>query len=55
MTTSSCRVEDTAPVVLDEHNAPPGLLDSWADYHDTMLELEYGPEPPLTIRHYPMP
>lgn len=47
MTPSLSRVQ-AAPVVLDDRNAPPGLLESWADYHDTMLELEFGPEPPLT-------
>lgn len=48
MTSSLCRVECHDTVVLDEDNAPPGLLDSWADYHDYCLELEFGPEPPLT-------
>ena len=48
MSISQTRVEDTAPVVIDEHNAPPGLLESWADYHDYCLAIEFGPEPPLT-------
>jgi hypothetical protein len=48
MTASLCRVEDTAPAVLDDRNTPPGLLESWADYHDYCLALEFGPEPPLT-------
>lgn len=48
MTSSLCRVEDVAPTVIDEDNAPPRLLESWADYHDYCLELEFGPEPPLT-------
>lgn len=51
MTSSLYRVQDDDPVVLDEHSAPPGLLESWADYHDTMLELRFGPEPPLTEEH----
>lgn len=47
MTSSLCRVDGVVPTVIDEDNAPPGLLESWADYHDTMLELKFGPEPPL--------
>lgn len=47
MTPSLSRV-DTALVILDDRNAPPGLLESWADYHDYCLALEFGPEPPLT-------
>lgn len=35
-------------IVIDDSNAPPGLLESWADYSDYTLELQFGPEPPLT-------
>lgn len=48
MTPSLYRIDDVAPTVIDEDNAPPGLLESWADYHDTMLELKFGPEPLIT-------
>lgn len=48
MTSSLCRVEESdGPVLLHEDNTPPGLLESWADYHDYVLETYFGPEPPL--------
>jgi hypothetical protein len=38
--------EDT--ILVDESNTPPGLLESWADYHDYMLELYFRREPSPT-------
>lgn len=37
-----------SPVIIDDSNAPPGLLESWADYYDYTLELQFGPEPLLS-------
>lgn len=50
MSISQYRREDS--IFIDEHNAPPGLLESWAEYHDYLLELEFGPqEPPQEPMH----
>lgn len=44
----------TDTILVTEDNAPPGLLESWADYTDYLLELEFTP-PPSTTEDNPMP